>query len=116
MFMLGIRLPLAGSKSPKSGKEGFGVKKHPFPTTPEKGVPSPKIPIFLVVLCIEMGIFWLRAPFWGGRKWGGFLTPKPSFPILGILTPVRGKRIPNVHVLFSLLSWRKPLEIHDQIT
>ena len=49
--------PLQGSKSPKLGKEGFGVKKLPFPSAPEKGALSQKIPIFLVVPCKEMGIF-----------------------------------------------------------
>ena len=29
--------PVQGSKSPKPGKEGFGVEKPPFPTTPGKG-------------------------------------------------------------------------------
>ena len=36
--------PVQGSKSTKSGKEGFGVKKLPFPSAPEK-VLSQKIPI-----------------------------------------------------------------------
>ena len=49
--------PLQGSKSPKSGKEGFGVKKLPFPSVPEMGALSQKIPIFLVEPCREMGIF-----------------------------------------------------------
>ena len=49
--------PVQGSKSPQSGKEGFGVKKPPFPTNPEKANLSQKIPISPVVLCREMGIF-----------------------------------------------------------
>ena len=40
--------PLQGPKSPKSGKEGFGVRKLPFPNAPAKGDLSRKIPIFLV--------------------------------------------------------------------
>ena len=48
--------PAQGSKSPKSGKEGFSVKKHPFPNALEKGTLSQKIPIFLVEPCGEMGI------------------------------------------------------------
>ena len=43
--------PLQGSKSTKSGKEGFGVKKLPFPSAPEKGALIQKIPIFLVEPC-----------------------------------------------------------------
>ena len=88
--------PLQGSKSPKSRKEGFGVQKPPFPTTPEKGALSQKIPIFLVVLCKEMAILLTQGPlFWGGGKWGFFGLRNPPFPILGISTPVRGKRIRN---------------------
>ena len=50
--------PLQGPKSPKNREKRVSESKNPhFPTTPEKGVPSQKIPIFLVVLCIEMGIF-----------------------------------------------------------
>ena len=36
--------PAQGSKTPKSGKEGFGVGKPPLPPTPEKGVSNQKIP------------------------------------------------------------------------
>ena len=50
-----------------------------------------KIPIFLVVLCLEMGIFDSECPFLGWN--GGFWLWIPLFPILEILTPVRGKRI-----------------------
>ena len=57
--------PLQGSKSPKAGKEGFRVKKLPFPVTPEKGVLSPKIPISLQGTTRKMGIFGLKAPFLG---------------------------------------------------
>ena len=56
------RRPVQGSKSPKSGKEGFGVKKLPFPNAPEKSDLSRKIPIFLVEPCREMGIFRLKSP------------------------------------------------------
>ena len=64
---------LQGSKTPKSGKEGFGVKKPPFPPTPEKGVSSQKIPISKQGTTGEMGIFLTRdALFWGGGKWGFF--------------------------------------------
>ena len=56
-FLSGTRFPLTGAKIPKIGKRGFRGQKPPSPTTPEKGALSQKIPIFLVVLCVEMGIF-----------------------------------------------------------
>ena len=84
-----------GVKIPKSGKEGFGVKKLPFPNAPEKGALSRKIPIFCVEPCREMGIFRLKSPFSGALGNGSFSTPKPSFLILGILTPVQGRRVRN---------------------
>ena len=81
MVRLGIRLPLTGAEIPKIGQRGFqSQKKPPLPPTPEKGVPSQKIPIFLVVLCIEMGIFCLETPFSGVVGNGLFFAPKPSFP------------------------------------
>ena len=63
------------------------ISHHPRKGCSEKGVPSPKIPIFLVVLCIETGTFWLRAPFFGVVGKGDFLTPKPSFPHFGDFDP-----------------------------
>ena len=82
--------PVQGSKSPKSGKEGFGVKKLPFPITSEKGALSQKIPISLVEPCREMGIFSLKAPISGALGNGSFLTPKPSFPDFGDFDPCTG--------------------------
>ena len=76
-----------GSKSPKSGKEGFGVKKLPFPIASEKGALSRKIPIFLVEPCREMGLFRLKAPFSEAKGNASFLTPKPSFPDFGDFDP-----------------------------
>ena len=49
--------PVQGSKSPKSGKDGFGVKKLPFPNAPEKGALSPKIPFFLAP---RISVFFLQ--------------------------------------------------------
>ena len=61
-------------------------------------VPSQKIPIFPVVPCIEVVMFSTQSVLF--RSSGVvFLTPKPSFPILGILSPVRGKRTPNASKL-----------------
>ena len=76
-----------GSKSPKPGKEDFGVKKLPFPIASEKGALSRKIPIFLVEPCREMGIFRPKAPFSEAMGNGSFLTPKPSFPGFGDFDP-----------------------------
>ena len=92
--VLGMRLPLTGVKSPKSGKEGFGVKKSPSPTAPEKGVPSKKSPFLYRAPQGKWGFFDSERPLLGGGK-SGFLTPQPFFPILRLLTPVRGKRIPK---------------------
>ena len=76
-----------GSKSPKSGKEGFGVKKLPFPIASEKGALSRKIPISLQGSTRKMGIFRLKAPFSEAMGNGSFLTPKPSFPDFGDFDP-----------------------------
>ena len=83
------RRPLQGSKSPKSGKEGFGVKKLPFPSVPEMGALSQKIPVSLHTSTRRMGIFRLKAPISGTLGNGSFLTPKPSFPDFGDFDPCR---------------------------
>ena len=82
--------PLQGSKSPKSGKEGFGVKKLPFASAPQVGASSQKIPIFLVEPCREMGILWLEASISGALGNGSFLTPKPLFSQFWRLRPLYG--------------------------
>ena len=76
-----------GSKSPKSGKEGFGVKKLPFPIASEKGALSRKIPMSLQGSTRKMGIFRLRVPFSEAMGNGSFFTPKPSFPDFGDFDP-----------------------------
>ena len=48
--------PAQGSKSPKLGKEGFGVEKAPSPTNPEKGNLSQKIPFFRCFLSRDIKI------------------------------------------------------------
>ena len=45
--------PYSGRK-PQNREKRVSESKKP---TPEKGAPSQKLPFFLVVLCIEMGIF-----------------------------------------------------------
>ena len=79
--------PVQGSKSPKSGKEGFGVKKLPCPSAPEMGALSH----------FPCGALWRHgdfltqsAHFRGTGKWEFF--GHPLFPILAILTPVPGGR------------------------
>ena len=44
---------------------------------------------------VTAGDFFLETHFSGVRGKGGFSTPNPLFPILWILTPAKGKRIPN---------------------
>ena len=81
--------PLQGSKSPKSGKEGFGVKKLPFPNSPEKGALSQKNPHFSTGLHKENGDFSTQsALFWGDGTWE-FFDPEPSFPDFGDFDPCR---------------------------
>ena len=70
--------PLQGSKSPKSGKEGFGVKKLPFPIVPEKGGLSPIIPISLQGATRKMGIVGLKPPFSGTIGNGSFFFFDPE--------------------------------------
>ena len=93
-----IRLPLTGVKIPKIGKRGFRSQKTPISPHTRKGRLESKTPHFPCGALYRNGDFSTRDPFSDflvGN--GGFLTPKPSlFPILGILTPVRGKRIRNV--------------------
>ena len=83
--------PVQGSKFPKSGKEGFGVKEIlPSPNAPEKRDLSQKIPISLQGSTRKMGIFGLKASFSGPIGNGSFSTPKPSFPDFGDFDPCRG--------------------------
>ena len=49
----------------KLGKEGFGVKKLPFPSAPEMGALSQKIPNSLQGSTRKMGIFDSKRPFLG---------------------------------------------------
>ena len=57
----------------KIGKEGFGVKKLPFPSAPEKAVLSHKIPTFLVEPCKDRnGFFESKRSFLEHWKMGVF--------------------------------------------
>ena len=86
---LGARLPLTGVNIPKIGKRGFQSQKPHFP--PQKRVFRVKqSPIFPV------GIFLLKAPFPGVAGNFLFWLWNQFFLILEILTPVRGKRVPNL--------------------
>ena len=64
--------PLQGSKSPKSGKEGFGAKKLPFPSVPEMGALSQKIPISPQGSTRKMGFLDSKRPFLGRLEMGVF--------------------------------------------
>ena len=72
-----------GSKTPKSGKEGFGVKKHPFPL-PETSVSSQKNTHFPCGALQRNGDFidskcpflgWWEMVFWLREKLGVFSIP-----------------------------------------
>ena len=81
-----------GQKPQNRGKRVSESKNPIFPLIPEKGVSSPKIPIFHVVPCRAMGIFWLETPFSGVTGNGVFfLTLKPSFPDFGVFDPCTGR-------------------------
>ena len=80
-----------GSKSPISGKEGFGVKKLPFHSAPEMGALSQKkSPLSLWSPAEKWGFFDSKRPFLGQGEMGVFWPRNPLFPILAILTPVGG--------------------------
>ena len=73
--------PLQGVEIPKIGKRGFPESKNPHFPPPRKGRSSQIIPHFYTQSTSrKMGIFWLGTPFSGVVGYGGFLTPKPSFP------------------------------------
>ena len=54
-----------------------------------------EIPIFPMVSCIDMGIFWLETPLYGVGGNGVFRLRNPLFPILGDVAPAKGGRIRN---------------------
>ena len=91
MHILHIRWPLTGVKFPKIGKRGLRGEKLPFPIAPENGALTQTNPHFSTGYHKENGDF-LDSGAIGN---GSFLTPKPSFPILGTLTPVGCQRIRN---------------------
>ena len=99
--------PVQGSKTPKWGKEGFGVKNAHFPPTPEARLES-KNPRFYTGHHTENGDFLTQDALflgWGGN--GVFLTPKPSFPDFGVLTQSRKCAINNFWTKnpLGLLGW-----------
>ena len=81
--------PVQGSKSPKSGKEGFGVEKLPFPKPPKKGDFSRKIPISLQGSTRKVGIFGSKRPFLGHWEME-FFDPETLFCRLGDFDPCTG--------------------------
>ena len=77
-----------GPNPPKSGKEGFGVKKLPFPSGFESQNPH-----FPCGALYRNGDFLTQSALsWGN---GSFLTPKPSFPDFGEFGIVGGGRVRN---------------------
>ena len=79
--------PYRGQNLQNWEKKVSGSKKLPFPSVPEKGALSQKIPIPL------------ERPLLGHWEMGVFLTKKPSlFPILEILTPAGGGRVRNTQL------------------
>ena len=87
--------PVQGSKTPKTGKKGFGVEKPPFPPTPEKGVLESKNSHFLQGTTGKMGIFFdSTRPSLGWGEMGVFQLRNPLFPFFsGFFAPVQGGRI-----------------------
>ena len=81
--------PVQGSKSPKSGKEGFGDQKLPFPNASEKGDLSQKAPFSLWSPVEIRGFFDSNRPFLTHWEMGVF-GPKPSFPDFGDFDPCTG--------------------------
>ena len=86
---LGMRLPLTGVKIPKIGKRGFRSQKTPISHHPRKGRSESRNP----------HVYTERYKENVDLVNGGFFNSETLFsPILGILTPVRDKRIPNTSV------------------
>ena len=89
--------PLQGSKSPKSGKEGFGAQKTPLSHRLRKGrFESKKSPFLYRAPQGKWGFSDSKRPSLGRWEMGVFGPRNPLFPILGILTPVRGRRVRNL--------------------
>ena len=85
--------PVQGPKSPKSGKEGLGVKTSHFPV-PQKWALWVKKTHFSTGLHKENGDFLgSKRPFLGHWGMGVFRPRNPLLPILVILTPVGGGRV-----------------------
>ena len=82
--------PVQGSRSPNSGKEGFGVKQPPFPATPVKGALSQESPFLCRAPQGKWGFLTQKTLCLDGGKWGFLETPKPSFPHLGDFDPCAG--------------------------
>ena len=95
-FCLRAHRSLQGSKSPKSGKEGSGAQKLPFPL-PQKRAFRVKKSHFSTGHHKENGDFFdLNRP--GAMGNGSFWTPKPSFPNFGDFDPRRGSKSLQVSV------------------
>ena len=77
IFTLRKRPPPTGVRIAKIGKRGFRGQKTPISQCPRNGRFEPKIPIFLLEPCREMGIFvYSKRPFVGLWENGFFCPPK----------------------------------------
>ena len=105
--------PVQGPKTPKSGKEGFGVEKPPFPPHPRNGRFESKNPHFPCgAVCRNGDFFDSKHPFLGWGEMGVFRLRNPLFPILGFLAPVQGGRIRNFIFIFWVSGFQAGVAHH----
>ena len=84
-------------QNPQKREKRVGVEKPPFPTTPEKGVPSQKNPHFPCSALYRNGYFWLGTPFSGVVGNGVFRLRNPLFPFLNLSK--RGRFLSKAEIL-----------------
>ena len=92
-----LELPLRTRRACTGVKEGFGVKNSHFPSAPEKGASSQKIPILPVEPC-GWGFFHSKALEMG------FFDPETLFGDLGPCTGRRRVRKPTPDIEWRLLN------------
>ena len=81
-------------QNPQNWEKRFQSEKTRFPATPDKGVPSQKIPPFLYSTTGKWGGFFFdseRPPLFGVAGNGVCLTRKPSFPNFWDFDPWNGQ-------------------------
>ena len=83
-------------QNPQNREKRVSESKNPISRHPRKGCSELKNPHFPgSALCRNGDFLTQGALFWGGRKWGLFDSETLFSRFWGILTPVRGKRIPK---------------------